>query len=285
MSRRLTTAFAVCLAPALALSGTAPARAGDPTEILWVHPYVKEGVYDPANRRDALEDNVLNYFMDHLRGYRQSVTTTTPARLMALFKSNDGVCYPMLKKTPEREATIRFSSRLFWVLPERLVVLDRNAARFEPYLDAAGAVSLPALLDDATLSGPLQEGRAFSPAVNRALADHAGRAALRPVPKEVDAVAMLAGGHLDWLIAYPVDLTRIMETTFPDARYRSYPIAGSDLPVEAFVGCSRKPDGIRVIADIDALIAERHGLQDFYDRWITPDERAALHRFIDAGGG
>jgi uncharacterized protein (TIGR02285 family) len=260
-----------------------PASAAEPPTIDWVHPFTREGAFDPTRRADILEDNVLFFLMDGLTQYRSTIRTATVSRLMEILKSTDSACYPTLKKTPEREAFIAFSDPLFWSLPERLIGLESSAGRMASHIQANATVSLPDLVADHALAGAYEEGRAFSPSVNAVLAAARGSARLVDVSKEVNVYAMLIGGHIDWLVGYPTDAHRLLGLASPPVPYRSYAIAGSDTPFQVFAGCSGGSGGKAIIAAIDKLVESRPGgraLQDFYDRWIDPAEQAELARFI-----
>ena len=289
LARRRRRRLLCCLVAAGALAVTHPVRGAstDIPSILWIDPVTNTGVYDPAHRRNVMADDMLNWLIDHLGQYRNSVTKATAARSMALLESTDGICYATLKKTPDREKFIAFSDALFWSLPERLIVLETTLPLLAAFIDRDGQVDLAGVLADPSLKGLRERSRAYPPPIEAAFATASGTARLVDVPKETDSYAMLAGRHGDWLIGHPTEARRHFQTEFPDLPYRSLPIKGSDQPFEIFAGCSRRPAGLRIIADIDAqlrAVKPRDALQDLYDRWMNEAERVSLHRFIDAQG-
>jgi uncharacterized protein (TIGR02285 family) len=270
----------------LASAGIARAEDARPT-VTWVMAVPPPIHIVSPSGATGYADQTLAWFTERLPGFRHEVIGANSNRLQEMIAAADGVCGGAMLKTPEREATIQFSRPVYWMLPNRLIVSAERPAALDAHLDAQGEVDLPALLADRSFTGGVQQGRSYSPEIDRALAGAAGLVSIRG-PGHFD---MLASGRFDWTIGFPIEgfyWARRLEnspekTDFladlggTNLAYLSRPIAGNTALMPGYIGCSKGPIGRRVIAELDRLI-EAAGPNPpwlrFYLAWLDGSDRA-----------
>ncbi|HEV2678203.1 MAG TPA: hypothetical protein VGV37_26990 [Aliidongia sp.] len=247
-------------------------------------------------------DETLDWFLARLPDYRHEVITANSKRLQDMLAAADGICGGAMFKTSEREIDTQFSRPVYWTLPNQLIVSAQRSAALTAHLNGQGEVDLPALLADKSFVGSLQLGRSYSSGIDRAMAeaqkrpgDSASLVSIRG-PGHFD---MLASGRFDWTIGFPIEArwwasrlegnpektNFLSELGGADLSYLSRPIAGSTGLVPAYIGCSKRPIGLAVIAAIDRLIdaaGPDRPWDAFYLEWLDPVTRADYLRALAA---
>jgi len=242
--------------------------------------------------RTGYADETLDWFTARLPEYRHDVITANSNRLEDMLASGDGVCGAAMLETPERERDTKFSRPVYWTQPNRLIVSAQRPAALDAHLNARGEVDLPALLADRSYAGGLQFGRSYGAGIDRALAQQRpGEGAVLVSIRGPGHFDMLAGGRFDWTLGYPMEALWwagrlagssekahfLAELGGDNLAYLSRPIAGSTDLTAGYIGCSRRPIGLGVIAAIDRLIeaAGRHPpWLAAYLKWLDPTARA-----------
>jgi len=101
-------------------------------------------------------DKLLDRLPSILTGYSHSTSESNLARTMTLMQTGGNICCASLIRSPKRERVVAFSKAAGWVLPNRLLVLTRNASLFDPWITGEG-------LD---LNGLIADGRVTIGAIN-----------------------------------------------------------------------------------------------------------------------
>ena len=237
-------------------------------------------------------DETLAWFTARLPEFRHEVIAANSRRLQDMLASADGVCGAAMLETPERGRDTKFSQPVYWLQPNRLIVSAQRPAALDAHLNARGEVDLPALLADRAYGGGLQFGRSYGAGIDRALArKQAGEGASLVSIRGPGRFDMLAGGRFDWTLGFPMEAlwwARRLEhspekTNFladlggDNLAYVTRPVAGSTELIPAYIGCSRRPIGLEVVAAIDRLI-ETAGRNPpwlaHYLKWLDADSRA-----------
>ena len=257
------------------------AKADEALEVTWTRPYAVESGSD--GRRNTFDDGTREWLINHLPGYKHTITVATALRTMALLRSEDAVCYPTLVKTPERLEFVAFSDPLYWSVPARVIALASSAGRFQPLLGHDGAIPFARLLADRSFIGAHEVGRAFTPAIQGQLDRTGDNDHLIGGNKGVSIYALLATSRVDWVLGYVTDAYETFLVRYPDLSLTSFAIAGSDQPLEVFAGCSKTAHGIAIVGAIDTELRQHPGgytLQSLYEQRLDPDTREWLHKAI-----
>ena len=267
--------------PSLAVAAEKPV-------ITWVLTAPPPIHFDPATGLKGVKDEVLDWFDAHLPQYTIETSDAGVLRSLDYLKQQDGFCFPGLARTAERESYIAYSKPALWALPDRITVSAENAARVEKLVGADGSVTIKDMLVRSSLEGNREAGRGYPEAIAADFDRYGTAGNLLPIPNDADRFGMLVSGRFTWTMIDPATAHWIFGSQFPDFRYRTFAIAGYHEPVPVAFACSKKPLGLQIIRDLDALI-EAHGKEGIwqaaYDRWLDPQALDALHRFEAAHPG
>lgn len=203
-------------------------------------------------------DATLRYLVERMPEYRHHYEVAGIARAVGLMEQGAPVCHPALLRTAEREKIAAFSGPVHFVLSHMVVTRRDRLERLSRHIDNRGAVDLPRLLADPVLTTSLTEKRAFSPTIDKALAD-AGPSHNRPtIGVRLDSPFLqLDAGWIDFMFAYPVEpgWYRKSGRISPDADLVYLPVAGSEDYVLGGIACTRGEWGEGVVRRIDAVVA------------------------------
>ena len=212
----------------------------------------------PSLPGEGFIDFTLRYLVERMPEYRHQYEVAGIARAIGLMEQGAPVCHPALLRTAEREKVAVFSGPAHFALSHMVVARRDRLDRLFRHMDDEGAVDLARLLADPTLTTSLTEKRAFSPMIDKALAD-AGPSRNRPtIGVRFDSPFLqLDAGWIDYIFAYPVEpgWYRKSGRISPDADLVYLPVAGSEDYVLGGIGCTRGAWGDAVIRRIDAAVA------------------------------
>lgn len=212
----------------------------------------------PSLPGEGFIDFTLHYLVERMPEYRHRYEVAGIARAVGLMEQGAPVCHPALLRTAEREKIAAFSGPVHFVLSHTVVARRDRLERLSSHLNDKGQVDLPRLLADPLLATSLTEKRAFSPVIDKALAD-AGPSGNRPtIGVRFDSPFLqMDAGWIDYIFAYPVEPGWYRKTgrISPDADLVYLSVAGSDDYVTGGIACTRGAWGDGVISRIDAAVA------------------------------
>lgn len=212
----------------------------------------------PSLPGEGFIDFTLRYLVERMPEYRHRYEVAGIARAVGLMEQGAPVCHPALLRTAEREKIAAFSGPVHFALSHMVVARRDRLDRLSRHMDDKGAVDLPRLLADPSLTTSLTEKRAFSPAIDKALAE-SGPSHNRPtIGVRFDSPFLqMDVGWIDYIFAYPVEpgWYRRSGRISPDADLVYLPVAGGEEYVLGGVACTRGAWGEGVIRRIDAAVA------------------------------
>jgi len=266
------------------LSLTAPAQA---EPVIWLMPayppaYIFEHEADPRWVGHGFAEQIQAWFIDHTTGYESEPIEASMSRIMALMQSaGDKIyCLATTNPTESRALFMAFSAPLYLQPSNRVIVRTDRLALVAPYLDAAGAVDLPALLRDPKAAGSVVTGRVYSNRIDSALASATEldrQSSVQTPPK------LLLAGHVDWIVAYPREIEWAWRADGGDAStearpYRTYAIEGEPPFIPSHIGCSKNAGGKRFVEQVDKAIAANpdRPWRLYMLAWLAREDRAAV---------
>jgi len=267
------------------LSLTAPARAEPVTWLMPAYPPAYMLEHGGADQRwvgGGFAEQIQTWFIDHTTGYESEPIEASMSRIMALMQSAGDKIYCLATTNPSesRAAFMVFSPPLYLQPSNRVIVRTDRLALVSPYLDADGAVDLPALLRDPKAAGSVASGRIYSNRIDSALAGASEldrQSSIQTPPK------LLLAGRADWIVAYPREIEWAWRANGGDAGsetrpYRTYPIVGEPAFIPSHIGCSKNAGGRRFIDQVDkAILANPDRPWSLYMlAWLDREDRAAV---------
>lgn len=239
----------------------------------------------PSLPGEGFIDFTLRYLVERMPEYRHHYEVAGIARSVGLMEQGAPVCHPALLRTAEREKIAAFSGPVHFVLSHMVVARRDRLDRLSRHLNDDGQVDLPRLLADPTLTTSLTEKRAFSPVIDKALAD-AGPSRNRPtIGVRLDSPFLqLDAGWIDFMFAYPVEpgWYRSRGRIFRDADLVYLPVAGGEDYVLGRIACTRGEWGEGVIRSIDAAVAAAGPRPPWINREKELSDSQAAQRLEEA---
>ncbi|MFB9354487.1 transporter substrate-binding domain-containing protein [Sneathiella chinensis] len=275
------TAPVLSLLPALATANPH----NDGTTINWfvghfppVHFAPSETTPDTANLQ-GFGDRNLTYLSDHLTGFNHAFYRgTSYRRSEALIRTSDLACNPTMLKTPEREQYIAFSDPIYVVLPNMLAYRPGDDWKFTPHL-TDGKIDMHSLVQDRQRRGSVTLGRSYGKAVDEALQSVGTVPHIAQLRHSQLAINLLDVGRIDYVIAFPSEIShfRSLNKQRPDG-IRYFPIKGMNELIKGHVGCTKNPNGLKVIEAVNKIIRDTNPyplFKSYYLEWLEPE--AARH--------
>lgn len=212
----------------------------------------------PSLPGEGFIDFTLRYLVERMPEYRHRYEVAGIARAVGLMEQGAPVCHPALLRTAEREKIAEFSGPVHFVLSHMVVARRDRLDRLSRHMDDKGTVDLARLLADPSLTTSLTEKRAFSPVIDKALAE-SGPSHNRPtIGVRFDSPFLqMDVGWIDYIFAYPVEpgWYRKSGRISRDADLVYLPVAGGPDYVLGGVACTRGAWGEGVVRRIDAAVA------------------------------
>lgn len=287
MKHIFALAVAVALVTALAIAAPAPAAAED---MLWLDIefppfYIHQGPYEG----NGIGDRIIDLLIENLPDLEHQRRTASPARIAKELADGNPACSVAFIRTPEREATMVFSTADLFLPPNGITVRRADLERF----GGGQPVSFAKLLADPTLRLGAAEGRSYGAPIDRLLDPARGPHVYRRLGEDIyrSLVQMLVRGRLDYVLGYPYEARYVAEELGIADQIVSVPLVENEGYTLAHVVCPRTPWGHKMIARIDRILARERTTdryRDFVERWLDPaylpDYREAYARdFLGVG--
>lgn len=252
----------------LALAAT-PAAADEITWLAMEFPpfYIDDG----PDRGNGIADAVVRRLQAHLTAWQHREEVADPAAIMARMKAGDHVCSAAYIRTPERERVLLYSTPDLILPPNGVTIRRSDLERF----GGGAPVSLAKLLENRQLRVAVAVGRSYGPALDALLEHH--KTSSHVYWRRGDDIYgslfdMLMRGSVDYVIGYPYEALYLARRRGVADEIVSLPVSEAPDYTLAHVVCPRTEWGQKVIAAIDAALA---------DERPRPEYRAAIERWLD----
>lgn len=284
-SRVLLVAMSLILVHSAGTSYAADSQHA-PDEIVWYRadfPPVTIPFGTDAER--GFFDQVMNFVIKGLADYKHNFHTANFKRIMSEIKNGENVCCPSLYKTEAREEFVSFSLPAMVVLPNGIIINEKNLLKIAPYVNENGQISLSELLLDTDLILGISNGRIYSNGIDEIIEQHSGKNIYTRSGDDVfqGLMSMLYLGRVDYIIGYPTEAGYFSKKQKQYKDYMFFPIAENKIPFTlGYVGCPKTEWGQEVIQRIDAVLKEHRHTDEFlgfYESWLD-DSTKKLHRSI-----
>jgi len=223
----------------------------------------------------GVADETLHYLTDHLGEFDHSVEVLSVPRLWHLIGHGDGYCALASFKTDERRKVAVFSRATQINFAPRLLVKKSSREKFAPYFDASGAVDLPRLLAEGSLTGAYQAGRSYGGYLDQAIAN----SRLIGLQDTRQALEMVMRSHADFTFGFPHEITFLAVERNIDPGLMQIPIAGQPRFTYGYVACSNGPIGRKVVARVNEILGRQTWQLPYMregSRWYAPEDLAEL---------
>jgi uncharacterized protein (TIGR02285 family) len=250
----------------------AAGEAGD--HITWLHPefppsYIGSGEF----AGQGYLDRQLAVLQTMLPGFTQSVVTAPLARIWHELPRADGFCFLGASVTEERLKLGIFSKRGIYTPIIQLAVRSEKAARLRPYLDAEGEVDLDKLKFARDLEGAYTDTATYGAVIDNFIHAPDRIVALTKVVEIHHPFTLLQKGRTDFIFIWPEQLTYLKRSTHSDLATTSYRVSGTSDAQPYYVACSKGAVGQKVIARINAILADPAAWHEFVaplESWFPP---------------
>ncbi|WP_186384053.1 transporter substrate-binding domain-containing protein [Methylobacterium dankookense] len=234
---------------------------------------------DGPERGTGIFDRIRGLLAERLGDVSQRTISAPFPRLLAEIRNGADWCFVGGIRTPEREAFAAFSLPVAMFYPLRVIVHAPQRARFE----ALGPIPLARLLEDGTAwRTSVLLGRSLAPAVDALLRARPPAQTFSEFP---EAFRMLLRDRLDYLIEFPSIAAYHARHLQADGALVALPLSETPDPVFSRVMCARTPQGLAVVARIDAILrAERPNpaYRAIVEAWSDPADLPKLRAIYDA---
>lgn len=200
----------------------------------------------------------------------------TPLRELREITQRDGLCSWGFARLPEREKVMIFNNRPMISPGYGLILREDRVAKFQPFLDASGAINLTRLAEAASLRGGYPGGRPQYATIKDFIEKNPGR--LNSDSDTGRLFRQLKAGHLDYLFGSRDEVVYYATTLGDNATFTAFPIAGMPAFDMGYIACSKGPISEKVIAAVNDYLADEAHWATFiapWSRWMTPADFAA----------
>jgi len=235
-------------------------------------------ITEGSSKGQGYGDQIINFVLHNLPQYQVALTEVPHVREEETMKRGGTYCTRDFMESTDRDAFLRFTAPVGYVLPVGLIVRVEDTARYDRYADANHTIRLESLLssDPGTLG--VAALRKYGAATDNVIAQVRAKQARKiSIIYEDNGTAtllkMLDAHHIDEMLAYPTEETYLSTQLGMRGHYYFYPIAESPVLVSVRFSCTKQAatDGIFSDLDIQAKsVASQNVFQADYERWLPP---------------
>lgn len=197
-------------------------------------------------------------------------------RAMKTMQQGGPYCMTAAFQTPERSQFMRFTEPYGYLMPIGVVVMAKDRAKFQPYINNDEHIRLKEMLHDATLHIGIANGRSYGPAIDGLLApllqkDAAQIQRVYQNQSTKTLTTMLAMNRFDYVLSYPIEAVYYQDV---GNELLFFPVEGGDQLLEGRFSCTKGTETDRVFADVSQLVNSKKTLPRFlaaYERWLPPN--------------
>lgn len=209
--------------------------------------------------------------------YRHQVVTGSLSRIWYEMEHHDGICFDGAARNADRERFGVFTHRAILVPSYGVTVRATDLKRFEPLLEADGAIDLDRLSGRWELTGGYTVAREHFPAINHFLQNGQRGPTMDKAVSPSQLFNLLHAGRLDFIFSEPVESSYYKARFHLSGEFATFPIAGNPPSIKGYLVCSNGPVGRAAIARLNALLDEDGDWAAYLEplrRWMTPQDFA-----------
>lgn len=246
--------------------------------ITWLKPnfppiFITEGSQKGTGYFDRLEELIIANLPD----YNYQVIIANAKRIMKELKEQKKAGCAALIKTPEREKFIDFSSPALMVLPNGVIILKSQEAKFKPFLNESGEIDLDRLLGTSELTLGISTGRRYSGSIDEILKKHSERKNIYTRfgnDLTEGLISMMIANRIDFILGYPTEVFYFMDMMKIKKDIKYIPVIGMEKFSFGHIGFPKNQWGKEIISKINVIL-EKHrstpAFLSFYEKWLNKD--------------
>lgn len=272
-ARRILT-LSVVLFSLLGLPGTAHAR----DTLIWLLRDIPPlTIFTGPDQGEGAMDKLLPLLTARMPEYDHQIMRVNRARGMQMLRQESFTCDPTLMWSAERAETILYSTPVYAVPGNGLIVRRQQLAKFAPFMKGE-SVDLAALLASNSIRVGIVAERSYGETIDPIL--------LRVPVDQLslhygsDAIASLLQmerlGRMDALISYwPEALYQAHQQGIATEDLAFLPVSGAAKYQFIHIGCSNTPQGRQAMEAINREIRKlrESKVENFYARWLPAAQR------------
>ena len=218
------------------------------------------------------------YLAKRLPQFDHRVEVVTPARLWHEMQTGKGVCSIDIADLPERERWALFTRHTTSVPGYSLVVLRDRIAEFSRFRGTDGSIDLERLAASGQMTGLYNAGRHYTPQINAFLDSPVRKTPLESTSASTNIFEMIASRRGDFSFGLGAEMNyfNALNEAGADSARRWPPLAmlaikGGGEMLHGHLGCSREPQGRKMIDALDRLFEDETAWNEFFaphKRWV-----------------
>jgi len=298
--RRLLALLPVLLLPLFA--SAQQSKPASPATMRWlVQDMPPHFTYPNGRAPQRVEDlghgeveGFMRLLITRLPQYRHEFVEASLPRFEALVRQGPALCSMLHLRTPERLGWLYFT-HLYPPLVSRQIHVIVNRDQLGRFESPGQSLQLSELLQRTELVGLLPRDRSFGARID-ALLQAQGAQAPRTVVsgRSMHLLTMLKARRMDYTLEYPSTVDEFLRQGEGGADFVKLPIVEGRSTQLATVGCSRNPEGRRLIEAIDQALrklAQDPQREAWLKAWrgdaLDEQDRLRINRYMDerARGG
>lgn len=220
---------------------------------------------------NGYSDILQHFFAERMPEYDHKIIRITLPRLLEQAAAGKNFCYCNLRKTPEREEILLYSSVLTMGLAPRVYALEKSLVSG---MALNGVVRLTDVLSVPGLRGLFRRGRSWGASIDSVLRrfnPSGGNSSSTTIKDKIDLVC---AGRADYFIEYPFAVERLLKKERKESCLVGLKIKGQPEVIKAYIGCSDTQFGRKVIDQINEIVRKEKGSPEYRKVFMAP---AASH--------
>jgi len=254
--------------------------------ITWVNEnFPPAFIIDGPDKGNGITDGAVSVYKKYLPEYNHRHLVANMARILAMIKEGQKVCYAGFIKTPEREKFIKFSLPNIITYSNAIIVKKDTAASL---FGTQRSASLDRLLSDDKLKLGLTKGRAYGGAIDPLINAYIGvnkNILIRGGQNELlGLLEMLDHQRIDYTIGYPWEVAYLADQVDKRQHYSVISIRETEDQswVLSYAGCPNNEWGRKFIKELNAVLIKVRPMEVYithllkwYPLEMEPDIRRA----------
>lgn len=218
---------------------------------------------------------ILTLIINQMPNYKHEIVVTTLARAVADIKANKYSCHPALIETKQRKEFMLFSQASL-LNPTGRIIGQVNLIK--PFLEN-GKVNLTKLLQQSPLTLAHINKRSYGQKIDNILKNNLNDRQIFQVQDiELTRVfKMIERKRLDFVIAYPHEISYYINNNVSTNRLGIYQIAGIPAYTLSSVACPKTPWGQQAISDINQALRKIKPTKAYQNALLAWREEEAKH--------
>lgn len=252
-------------------------------ELIWYHVDSAPGIVSSGPfKGQGYHQYFLKKIQNSMPGYKHTNNSANYSRIIKQLKHSNGCCIAMYKNK-EREKFIEFSQPTIIGLSNGIHIIAKDIAKFKPYMDEEGRISIRDLFNNSDLRMGIAKGRRYTGAVDQLIKENQNSDKIYVYYKSDvfrGLIRLLETERtIDYAVGHPQEIRWLTKHRIVKDKFYFIPI--KELPPYglAYVGCTKNEWGKKVINKIDTILGGNYDPE--YARMYQeyqPPEGVKLHK-------